>query len=400
MAAEIIDERQLSKVLHPVATLLRQRVIAIGCGYEDANDFDYLCTDPALKVACGRAPRSGLDLASQPTLSRLENRVNSKDISCMAQAIARQVIGQLPRKTRRVVIDLDAYDDPCHGQQEFEFFNAHYGNHCYLPLVVFITPNGGPQRLLGALLRSGKAGNAGVRAVIRRAVALVRERFPRVKIILRADAGFGNEKVLQLCDDLEISYCLGLGSNKRLAALSTHTQMQACCKYAFARDQWQEEGVCREFGQFDYKAGSWKRKHNVVVKAEITQGELNPRFVVTDYYKKAPKRAYAFYCGRGDAENRIKEFKLDLAAGRTSCHRFLANQFRLLLHVAAAVLMNVIQQAAKGTVFAKAQVATIQLRLLKVGARIEETARRIWLRMSNSYPNQPAWAAIHAALGP
>lgn len=401
MAAEIMDARQASKVVHSVTTLLRQRVIAIGCGYEDANDFDYLCTDPALKVACGRAPKSDPDLASQPTLSRLENRVNSKDIYCMAEAIARQVVRQLPRKTRRVVIDLDAYDDPCHGQQELNFFNGHYDAHCYLPLAVFLTPDGGPQRLMGALLRSGKAGNAGVRAVIRRAVALVRERFPRVRIILRADAGFGNEKVLQLCDDLEISYCLGLGSNKRLAALSTHTQMQACCKYAFARDQWQEEGVCRVFGRFDYKAGSWQRKHNVVIKAEITQGELNPRFVVTDYYKNSPKLAYTFYCGRGDAaENRIKEFKLDMAAGRTSCHRFPANQFRLLLHVAATVLMNVIQHAAKGTVFAKAQAATIRLRLLKLGARIEETARRIWLRMSSSYPNQRVWATIHAALGP
>ena len=150
MAAEILDERQASKVLHPMATLLRQRVFAIGCGYEDANDFDYLCREPALKVACGRAPKSGLDLASQPTLSRLENRVTSKDIYCMAEAIARQVVGQLPKETRRIVIDLDAYDDPCHGQQEFEFFNAHYDTHCYLPLAVFLTPDGGPQRLMGA----------------------------------------------------------------------------------------------------------------------------------------------------------------------------------------------------------------------------------------------------------
>lgn len=400
MAAQIIDERQGSKVLHPVATLLRQRVVAIGCGYEDANDFDHLATDPALKLACGRAPKSDPDLASQPTLSRLENKVNSKDIYCMAEEIARRVVWQLPKKTRRVVIDIDAYDDPCHGQQEFNFFNAHYGNHCYLPLVVFLTPNNGPQRLLGALLRSGKAGNAGVRAVIRRAVALVRERFPRIRIVLRADGGFGNDKVLRLCGDLQISYCLGLGTNRTLQTLSTHTQMQACCKWAFARDQWREEGVCRVFGRFDYKAGSWKRMHNVVVKAEITQGELNPRFVVTDLYKRSPKGAYAFYCGRGDAENRIKEFKLDMAAGRTSCHRFLANQFRLLLHAAAAVLMNVIQQAAKGTAFANAQAATIRLRILKLGARVIETARRIWLHMSSSYPNQQAWRCIHAALGP
>ncbi len=400
MADHIVDQRQPAKVRHSLHTLLRQRVVAIGCGYEDANDFDYLDKDPVIKLACQRAPKSGPDLASQPTLSRFENRVNSKDIYCMAVAIARRVVAQLPKKTRRVVIDIDAYEDPCHGQQELEFFNAHYGSHCYLPLAIFITANDGVQRLMGAMLRSGKGGQAGVRAVIRLAVMLVRERFPRAKIILRADAGFGNAMTLRLCDDLKISYCLGLGSNSRLQTLSTHTQMQACWRYTFAKHEWKEDGICRVFGRFGYKAGTWERKHTVIVKAEITQGSLNPRYIVTDLYKGSPKKAYAFYCGRGDAENRIKEFKLDLAAGRTSCHRFLANQFRLLLHVAAGVLMNTIQQAAKGTQFANAQVCTLRLRLLKIGARVIESTRRICLHMSSSYPNQQEWHQIHTALGP
>jgi len=400
MAEQIVDVRQSAKVQHSLPTLLRQRIVGIACGYEDANDFDYLASDPALKLACGRAPQSGQDLASQPTLSRLENGVDRKDIYCMALAIAGRVVSQLPKKTKRIVIDIDAYEDPCHGQQELEFFNAHYDSHCYLPLAVFITPDDGIQRLLGAVLRSGKGGNAGVRAVIRLAVEIIRERFPKIKIILRADAGFGNAQVLRLCDKLKISYCLGLGSNVRLQTLSTHTQMQACCRYTFAKHEWREEGVCRVFGRFDYKAGSWKRKHNVVVKAEITQGALNPRYIVTDLYKRTPKKAHAFYCGRGDAENRIKEFKLDMAAGRTSCHRFLANQFRLLLHVAAAVLMSTIQVAAKATELARAQAGTLRLRLLKLGARVVETTRRIWVHMSSSYPSQAAWYQIHAALGP
>lgn len=400
MANEMIDERQSAKVQHSIPTLLRQRIFAIGCGYEDANDFDYLHADPALKLACGRAPQSGPDLASQPTVSRLENRVNSKDIYCMAHAIARSVVAQLPIKTKRVIIDIDAYEDPCHGQQELEFFNAHYGSHCYLPLAIFITPDDGAQRILGAILRSGKGGNAGVRAAIRLAVGIVRERFRTIKIILRADAGFGNAKVLQLCDQLKISYCLGLGSNSRLQELSTRTQMKACWRYTFAKEEWRKEGVCRVFSRFGYQAGKWKREHNVVTKAEITQGALNPRYIVTDLYKRAPQKAYAFYCGRGDAENRIKEFKLDLAAGRTSCHRFLANQFRLLLHVAAAVLMNTVQQAAQKTEFAKAQVSTLRLRVLKLGARVVETTRRIWLHLSSSYPSQQAWHQIHRALGP
>jgi DDE family transposase len=400
MAAEIVDERQAAKVVHRLQLLVQQRVYAIACGYEDANDFDTLAADPAFKLACGRAPKTGQDLGSQPTVSRLEKAVNSKDIYCTAYAIARCVVGQLPRKTKTVTLDIDAYDDPCHGQQQLEFFNAHYDSHCYLPLVVFVTGDDGVQRLMGALLRPGNAGSAGVRAVIRVAVAIVRERLPHVRIILRADAGFGNAMVLRLCDQLKISYSLGLASNRRLALLSTRTQMQACWRYTFAKDQWEQDGVCRLFGRFDYKAGSWKRKHNVVVKAEITQGSLNPRYVVTDLHKTSPERAYTFYCRRGDIENRIKEFKLDLAAGRTSCHRFLANQFRLLLHVAAAVLMSAIQQAAKGTQFESAQAATIRLRLLKLGARVVETTRRIWLHMSSAYPSQAAWGRVFAGLGP
>lgn len=175
--------------------------------------------------------------------------------------------------------------------------------------------------------------------------------------------------------------------------------MRACVQYTFGKARWQGTGACRVWGRFDYKAGSWRRNRPVVCKAEITQKALNPRFVVTDLYKSSPEKAYAFYCQRGDAENRIKEFKLDMMAGRTSCHRFLANQFRLLLHVAATVLMTAIQQAAQGTEFAAAQASTIRLRLLKLGARVVGTTRRIHLHMSSSYPRQAAWRHIHAALG-
>jgi hypothetical protein len=409
IAEQIIDNRQSAKIRHSVATLLRQRIIAIACGYEDANDFDTLAADPALKIACGRAPQTDADLASQPTISRLENRVNRKDVYAMAMAIARCVVQQLPKRTRKVILDLDAYEDPCHGQQEFEFFNAHYDSHCYLPLAMFVTAEDGVQRLMGAMLRPGKGGQVGIRAIIRTAVGIIRERFPKAIIILRADGGFGNAQVLHLCESLGISYCLGLTSNNRLQTLSTPLQLYVCLRYTFARKQWRAEsspesssryeaGVYRQFSQFEYKAGSWDRKHHVVVKAEITQGALNPRYIVTDLYKRSPQRAYEFYCARGDAENRIKEFKLDLCAGRTSCHRFLANQFRVLLHVAASVLMSALQIAAKGTGYAKAQMSTLRLRLLKVGARVVETTRRIWLHLCSSYPRQEDWHKVHAAL--
>lgn len=183
MSDQIVDARQSSKVRHTVATLLRQRVVAIACGYEDANDFGSLASDPAIKLACGRSPKTGPDLGSQPTISRFENRVNKKDVAAMGYAIARRVVAELPAKSRQLVIDIDAYEDPCHGQQEFEFFNGYYNSHCYVPLAVYVTGADGVQRLLGAILRSGKGGSAGVAGAIEVAVAAVRERFPSARII-------------------------------------------------------------------------------------------------------------------------------------------------------------------------------------------------------------------------
>ena len=398
LSASIADKRQAAKVRHDLGTLLSERVCAIACGYEDVNDLNWLRADPALKLACGQAPQSDPSLASQPTISRLENSVTKKDLVRMGRTLASRVVGQLPQQTKRVVLDIDAMEDPCHGQQEFEFFNGFYDSHCYLPLLIYVTDETGRQRLMAVLLRSGKPGNAGVHALVKRAVSILRDRFPDIEIVLRADAGFCNDRMLRLCDTLKLSYILGVSGNKRLHTLSESTQMQACCKYTFEKAIWEEEGVCREFACFQYKAASWDKKRTVVVKAEITQGALNPRFVVTNVYKECPEQAYEFYCARGDRENRIKEFKLDLAGGRTSCHRFLANQFRVLLHTAAAVLMSVIQEAASATQWATAQAATIRVRLLKVGARVVETVRRVWIHLSSSYPDQAAWHTIHRAL--
>jgi len=398
IAASITDRRQSSKVAHDLPTLLRERVFAIAAGYEDANDLDTLRYDPALKLACGQAPRSGASLGSQPTISRLENCASRKDLMRMGKALASQVVASLPATTKCVTLDVDAMEDPCHGQQEFEFFNAFYDSHCYLPLLLFLTDEDGRQHLLGVLLRGGKPGNKGVRFMLSYAVQLLRDRFADLKIVLRADAGFGHDANLRLCDKLGINYVMGLSGNRRLHMLSTDIQMQACCKYTFGKAHWLERGICREFGRIEYKAGSWDKKRTVIVKAEITRGQLNPRFVVSDLPADDPEELYKFYCARGDRENRIKEFKLDLAGGRTSCHRFLANQFRVILHAAANVLMGQIQQAAQNTRWEKAQAGTLRLRILKVGARVVESVRRIWLHLSSSYPDREAWYTIHNAL--
>ena len=406
LAGSICDVRQAGKVQHDTASLLAQRMFGIACGYEDANDHDTLRSDAALKVACGRAPKSGEDLASQPTLSRLENAVTPRDLRRMMVELARIVVGQLPADCKQIVLDIDATEDPCHGQQELNLFNKFYDSHCYLPLLLFATGDDDQRRLMGGLLRHGKAhGTHGIRVMLKGAVRLIRQRFPNVQIILRADSGFGCEKTIRCCERLGIDFVLGLPKNRRLTVLSTAVQMDACIKYnqvgrlvEYGYLKEEERPECLEFGEFEYKAGPWKHKYRVVVKAEITQAELNPRFVVTNRTKMAPDEVYEFYCARGDAENGIKEFKADLHADRTSCHRFTANQFRVLLHTGAAILMQAIRDAAAATKYAKAQIGTMRLRLLKIGARIVESVRCVWVHMSSSYPDQAAWQTIYTAL--
>jgi Transposase DDE domain group 1 len=299
----------------------------------------------------------------------------------------------LPGGTKQVILDVDASEDPCHGQQEFEFFNAYYATHCYLPLFVHITGEDGRQRLLGVLLRPGKASaTTGLFSLLGRAVRLLRARFPQVRIVVRADSGFGCDATLRFCDVLGLDYVLGRSSNRRLQTLSTPFQIRAAIRH-----KWEGDG-CREWGEFDYKAGSWDKRRRVIVKAEVTQGELNPRYVVTSNPDRSPALVYQFYCARGDQENRIKEMKLDCDSGRTSCHRFLANQFRLLLHAAAYVLLCVLPEAACGTRWGSAQVGTLRLGLLKVGARVMETCRKVWLHLSSSFPERSVWVHLHQQL--
>lgn len=393
MADAITDDRDQDKVVHGIVEMARERIYAICQDYEDANDLDTLRHDPALKVACKRLPKTGEALASQPTISRFENMPGGKDQVRMAIAMAEKVISRLPAGTSRVIIDVDPTVDPAHGQQEFEFFNGHYGCHCFLPVMIHITGDDGIQRIIASVLRPGNSGaTKGLMSILRIAIRLLRERVPNAGIVLRADSAFGVCDVLDFCEDMGIDYILGMKGNNPLHRLSTHVQMDAALKY-----KWEGNG-CREYGSVTYKAGSWRHARRVVVKAEITQADLNPRFVVTSFKSINDEQAYEFYCGRGEQENRIKEMKLDLNSGRTSCHSFLANQFRLLMHTAACMLMGVLQESLAGTRFAKAQIGTLRTRLLKVGARVVETARKIWFHLPSSFPAQDAWKRMYGAL--
>jgi len=357
------------------------------------NDFDALRSDPLFKLAVGRQPLTGADLGSQPTLSRLENAVGPKDLLRMSAALVEMFVeGRNGAPPQRIILDADATDDPTHGQQEFEFYHGYYDHHCYLPLLVYATADGGEQELVAAVLRPGNvhAGHRAV-AVLRRIVERVREAFPQAEILLRGDAGLALPAVYDYCEGANLHYVISLAKNSRLLEQAQPWLTEAAAIYAETGEK------VRHFGEFSYAADSWPQRRRVIVKAELTgQGE-NPRFVVTNLAEPDPQAIYDdWYIQRGDVENRIKELKNDLLSGRTSCHRFLANQFRLLLHAAAFVLMQGLRQLLAGTELAAAQAGTLRGKLLKVGARIRQTYRRIWVQMPTSYPYARLWELVLA----
>jgi hypothetical protein len=418
MTGVLQDQRQAAKVSHSLQELVQARVLAIAAGYADANDMDTLRHDPALKVSTGRCPESGGALASQPTVSRFENSVTRQELYQAGLALARCVVAQLPATTKRVILDIDATDDPCHGQQEFEGFNRYYDSHCYMPLLMHVTDEEGHQWPLAALLRPGRTSPlAGVRCLLKRAVQLLRERWPAVEILVRGDSGFGSDKVLRCCDHLKVHYLFGVPTNQCLERLGHSTQelCQAAFEAATANAATANAATanaatanaaiddCPRYGSFMYRAGTWPKERKTIIKVAMTQSKLNPRYVVTDLNEWGgtvldDQALYELYCGRGDQENRIKELKLDLESGRTSCHRFWANQLRLLAHLAAHVLWTVVRVAASGTRWAKAQVSTLQLQVLKVAARVRETTRRVWLNLCTAYPYQEEWRLLQQRL--
>ena len=389
----MFDRRQGCKVKHSLVDMLRERIFSVAMGYEDANDLDYLRDDPALKVACLKRPKESDVLASQPTISRLENSVGRKELLRMGMSMACLVVSQLPADTKEVILDIDATDDPCHGQQELRLFDGHYGTYCYLPLYMHITDQTGRQRLMGTLLRSACGRSTkGVMSFVRLAVRVVRLRFPDVRIIVRGDCGFGFGKLMNFCDSQGVGYVFAFQSTKTSAEMALPIQMEAARNH-----RWVGEG-CREYGDVSYQAKTWSRARRMIIKAEASGGVVDTRYIVTSDNAKATEDIYGWYTQRGDQENRIKEMKLDLCSGRTSCHRFLANQFRLLVHSAACVLMGVLQAALSGTSWAKAQVGTLRLRLLKVGARVVESSRKVWFHLPTSFPDQKIWEHLHRRL--
>lgn len=404
MAACLRDDRQQSKVEHSYEEIFQQRLFGIACGYADGNDAARLAADPVFKLLAGRDPVSGAALASQPTLSRFENAVRSGDLLQMSEALAEAVIQRhrrRKRKVRRITIDLDPTEDATHGGQQLSFFNRLYDSHCYLPMAGFLSFDNEPQQyLFCCVLRAGNAvAKTGCLGILKRLLPRLRRAFPKAKLRIRLDAGFAGPELYEFFEAEHMEYVVCMGKNDVLKRFAE--PLMAPLRDALEAS----EEIIPRFGECRYAARSWKKQERrVIIKADIAlhpgrEPKDNPRFIVTNL-KTTPKFIYQrVYCARGDIENRIKELKHGLEIDRTSCTSFKANQLRVLMTAAAYVLMQELRLKARHTGCARAQVNTLRLRLLKLGAWIESSVRRIVLHLPVSTPYANDWQRIARALG-
>jgi len=387
----IPDPRNPALITHPQRALLAQRVYGIALGYEDLNDHTCLRHDPLWKILGEYDPGAEQPLASASTLCRLENRALRPILFRMAQVLVEQFIASFAQPPESLVLDFDATDDPIHGGQEGRFFHGYYDQYCFLPLYVFCG-----DQLLVAYLRTADGDPARhARAILKLLVCRLRQAWPEVRILVRGASGFCRWRLLRWCDHNGVGYIFGLARNSRLERLAgPWTHAAATCWALTGQPQ-------RLFGDFAYAADSWDRPRRVIVKAEHGPQGDNPRFVVSNLPGNARGLYEVLYCGRGEMENRIKEQQLMLFADRTSCHDFLANQFRLLLSAAAYVLCEAVRRLGlAGTEMARAQVSTIRLRLFKVAAMVQLSVRRVYLRLASGFPLQELFALVLRRLGP
>jgi hypothetical protein len=373
----LTDKRNPSKVTHETTVLLRQRLFALIGGYQDANDHTRLRTDPALKLLCDRA-LSDDDLASQPTLSRFENSVTARQVARLNRLLVRQYL-QLHRKEppEDIILDVDPTDDPCHGHQQLALFNGYYDQYMYLPLLVFERRSG---MLLGVRLRAGTAPAAKrVLQLLRPIVEQLQQAFPQTRIILRADAGFATPQLYDFCEERDLGYLIGFPAN---SVLQERTDWALpWLQERFAQDHLPHRWI----GGFRYQAGSWGQERRILYKVEVNGEGTNRRFVLTNL-QGLPCHLLPLYNDRGTAEGYIDQFKNQLFSGRLSCHRFIANSFRLMLSALAYNLLAAFRKLLQGTELQFASVETIRSRLLKIGARLQQTARRFWVYLASGFP--------------
>lgn len=385
-AASLIgDPRRPDRTQLSVLELLRQRVFGLVGGYEDQNDHDRMRTDPVLKLTCERGLQDD-PLASQPTLSRFENWPSAREVT----RINRLLVGHYIALRREdppteIILDVDPTDDRCHGTQQLALFNGFYDQYMYLPLLVFDRASG---MLLGVRLRAGNAHAArGVVPLLKPIVAALRKALPRTRIIVRADAGFAVPRLYRFCERERLGYLVGIASNAAFKA-RTAWDLDRLLERRGRTGQ-----PCRYVAGFWHRAGSWERKRRIIYKVEANAEGTNRRLLVTNL-KGLPVHLWRLYCDRGTAETFIDQLKNALKADRLSCHRFVANAFRLVQFALAYNLLRVFGSKLCGTILEGATIETIRTRLLKVGARIEQSVRRVWVHIAGGFPLREVLALV------
>ncbi len=370
-------------------------MLAIACGYEDGNDLDYLRSDPGFKLACGRLPDSGIDLCSQPTISRWENAPTRQEVAAMSYAMIDIYCASYARPPREVTLDIDDTVNIVHGAQQLSLFNTHYGERCFLPMHVYETATGRP---VAVLLRSGKTPSGReVRGQIRRLVRRICRYWPSTKLTIRGDSHYGRHEAMTWCEANGVDYIFGLGGNDAL-----DRKLDVAADDVRVRWAEGEAPVVRGYAETRYGAISWKYERRVAARIEASCNGLDIRFVVTNIVRGSAEWLYdVLYCGRGQAENLIKLHKTQLASDRTSCRSPLANQVRLVLHTAAYWLLLTVRDAIpKPQALASAEFKTVRRRLIKVAARVIETATRVRIAFAASCPEAALFGGIARWLQP
>ena len=395
IAALITDPRDPALVTHSLASILRARVMAIACGYEDANDLDRLRGDPAFKLACGRLPESGGDLCSQPTVSRWENAPDLKTVIRLTYALVDAWCASYAGEPDAVTLDIDDTVDVAHGHQQLSLFHAHHDERCFLPIHIYDTATGRP---VAVILRPGKTPSGREAAgYLRRLYRRIRRHWPRTHLTIRGDGHYGRPEMMDFCEKHGLDYLFGVTGTKALAAKVEDVADPIRVEFATTG-----AAAVRGFAETRHAAKSWKKQRRVVARIEATSLGLDIRYVVTSLQTPSPEDIYAkLYCARGQAENLIKLHKSQLKSDRTSCRSPLANQMRLILHTAAYWLMLTVRDAVPSAhALSKAEFATIRLRVLKIGARIRETAHRVRIALAAACPDATLFRDLAIALRP
>lgn len=391
LASHLADERDPTIITHTYGEMITARLMAIAAGYEDADDLDHLRRDPALMLACDRAPETGAGLPSQPTISRLENTADIRALYHIAEGYIDLFCARYKNAPEAITLDIDDTDDLVHGGQQLSMFNTHAGGYCFKPIKIFEANSGLP---VLAMIRPGKRPTGEEAAkVLHFCIRRIRRNWPKVRILVRGDSHYCAPEVLDLMRRLDCHYILGLAINQALDAKAAPWREQC------ARRWWPSRGKVRRFHTFTYGAGTWSQAEKVIARVEATELGSDARFIVTNLAGRSKHLYEKVYCARGQMENLIKDIKLYTRSDKTACHRWQANQFRLFLHMGAYWLLHSLRRAApKRSRWRHATFATIRATFIKIAVRVEELKSRIKLSYPDHLPEQRALQMIAGRL--